>query len=83
MIDMNRAHLLRTLRSVALLCGGLSIVALVTNLYDITWPSDVILGVAIVVFFVHAINYSADLAELRLVDDPRLRKPPKEDRMKF
>lgn len=80
---MNRAYLLRTMRSFALLFGVLSVVALVTNLYDVTWPSDVLLGVAIVVFFVHAINYSADLAEMRLVDDTRRQKLPKEDVMKF
>lgn len=81
MIDFDRASHLRALRMLALAGGMVCIVALVTNLLDVTWPADVLLGLAVVVFFVHVINYTTDLHDMKLVDDSQLR--PRESREEY
>lgn len=71
MIDIDRPSRLRTLRQVALAGGLTCAIALVANLCDMLWPADVTLAIGVIVFFVHALNYSAELHQSRIdVGDP-------------
>jgi hypothetical protein len=66
LIDIDRRRVLRTRREVALCGGVLCLSGVVMSLLGLTAVADIVLTLYAIVFFVHAINYTADLRTLDL-----------------
>lgn len=66
MIDIDRAHYLRTRIRFGLLCITLCLGGVVCNELGITWPSSLILGGAMVLFALNVREFASALHAMKI-----------------
>ena len=66
MIDIDRAQHLRTRIRFGLLCIAVCACGVVCNELDITWPSSLILGAAMVLFTLNVREFASALREMKI-----------------
>jgi len=80
MIDIDRAHYLRTRIRFGLLCIAVCIAGVVCNELDATWPSSLILIAAAVLFALNVREFVSALGAMKIAQPEKTHQPQRKTR---